>query len=192
MITPRASSTLSCMFETAIRDNCLTGPQDNCRILPLPNLMQDDEALDPSHRLIVLNIASYTFRMVAVFDFATDAATLTHLAQIVRSDISNLHGQVLNDALAEFVNMICGSVNRGLCAQQQHVGMSTPFVLESSCARYLSILAPDQIQRHTASINEAMNFQFWLCISTARETTLDFEVIRHQPEAVTGGELELF
>lgn len=192
MITSQASSAIAWLFETAVRENSLIQADDTCHIVAQPAEAVAIDTVGQPHRLVVLNIASYTFRIVALFDFATDAATLAHLAKIIRTSENTLQGQALDDALAEFVNMICGSVNRGLCSHLQQAGMSTPFLLESSCARYLSILEPEQIQRYAVTINAEMDFQFWICICTAHQTTLDFDMPRHQPAQATGGKLELF
>ncbi len=195
MITPRASNAIGWLFENAIRETSLTQADGHCRIVAHPPLSDATASTDDTvgpRRLVVLNISSYDFRIVALFDFACDGATVSHLAKTVRSEEGALQGQALDDAYAEFVNMICGSVNRGLCSQIQHSGMSTPFTLESSCARYLSLLNSEQVQHYAVTLTEEMHFRFWVCLSSAPQTTLDFDVPRTIAAEEASGELELF
>jgi len=190
MISASAIASMEWLFDKALRDNSILGPEDNCVVAS-----QADLALpvgSATHRLVVLNISSYVFRIVALFDFGTDAATVAHLAKIMRRGDEILKGQALLDAFGEFVNRICGEVNRGLSTNFRHVGMSTPFVLENTCVNYLSILKPSQVSTFEVAINDAVHFEAIVCICVDSATSLDFKIDRLAHEETSSGELELF
>ncbi|WP_028536666.1 hypothetical protein [Paludibacterium yongneupense] len=187
MITDRACEAIDWLFEQGIRENSLAEGGQSCV------LSHHDAPLvgEGRRQLIVLNISSYQFRLVAMFDFALDDATAAHLAALSRSP-RPLEGQALLDSCAELVNMICGAVNRGLSATFWHAGMSTPFALESSCLGHVAILAPQRIRTIAVEIGQAVRFNVTVCLCTARDKTLDFDVDRSLAEADSAGELELF
>lgn len=191
MITANASTSIDWLFEKSVRDNSVLDAGDRCIVTAKAEMAAP---IDGANRqLVVLNISSYVFRLVALFDFATDAATVSHLARLSRSPDKALEGQALADAYAELVNMICGAVNRGLCAEFQHAGMSTPFLLETSCAHYLPALAPTRVKSYEVVINDAVRFDFTVCICVANASTLDFTIDRtEKQEVASSGELELF
>lgn len=191
MITANASASIDWLFEKAVRDNSVPDAGDRCVVTAKPETAAPVDGTD--RQLVVLNISSYVFRIVALFDFDTGAATAAHLARLLRRHDKELEGQALLDAYAELVNMICGAVNRGLCAEFQHPGMSTPFLLETSCARYLSALAPTRVKSYEVVINDAVRFDFTVCICVANASTLDFTIDRtEKQELASSGELELF
>ncbi len=128
MISAKASAAIDWLFEKSVRDTSTPGPEDHCRVIRKPEMDLPDDA--EKRQLVVLNIASYVFRIVALFDFDTDTATTTYLAKMLRSKEAQLKDQALLDAYAEFVNMICGAVNRGL-GEAFLAGMSTPFSLKA-------------------------------------------------------------
>ena len=191
MITAKASASIDWLFEKSVRDNSVLDAGDRCVITAKAEMAAPVDGA--KRQLVVLNISSYLFRLVALFDFATDAATMAHLARLSRTPDKALEGQALSDAYAELVNMICGAANRGLCAELQHAGMSTPFLLESSCARYLAALAPTRVKTYEVVINDAVRFDFTVCICVAQASTLDFDIDRtEKQETASSGELELF
>lgn len=189
MISESAKSSIAWLFEEAIRDNSIADAGDHCKI-------KYSKATTPQHHadghLVVLSIASYMFRIVALFNFKKNAATTKHLAKISRCADQDLRGQALDDAYAELVNMICGEVNRGLRTDFHHSGMSTPFALESSCAQYVSILTPTEVQFYEVTINDDVTYDLIVCICTSGSACLDFVVDRSSKEKDTSGELELF
>lgn len=188
MISPRANTALDWLFDKSVRDTCVIGPEDHCVVIRQPQMRLNDEAV--KRQLVVLNISSYLFRIVTLFDFDTDAATSAYLGRLVRSKES-LKDQALRDAYAEFVNMICGAVNRRL-GEAFPAGMSTPFLLENTCSRHVSLLAPAHMQPFEVVINDSVRFNFTVCICMAEETVLDFDIDRSEPEEASSGELELF
>ncbi|MBV8465010.1 MAG: hypothetical protein JO218_03600 [Burkholderiales bacterium] len=189
MVTSSTLDTITWLFERAIQDNA-KGGDDHCIVARSPERDEVDEA--KNRHLIVLNIASYTFRFVALFDFAKDVATREHLARVLRSPEAAQEGQAATDAYAEFVNLICGAVNRELCNVFRHGGMSTPSVLDSQCMRYVATLKPAETLSFDVVINEAMRFRLVVCICVSKGTTLEFQVDRSQVVEEVTGELELF
>ena len=71
-------------------------------------------------------------------------------------------------------------------------GMSTPFVLESTCANHLSILNPEQVRHYQATINDKTCIGFTVCLCTNDDTTLDFHIDRARQPVEANGELEWF
>lgn len=189
MIGANAGAALERLFERAVQDNTAIGTEQCCVVTRQAGFTAPSTA--ENKPLVVLNLASYLFRIVALFEFSTGAAAVGHLARVTRSP-AKLEGQALQDACAEFANMLCGAVNRSLCQQFRHVGMSTPFILESSCAQYLAMLEPSLTQVLSVSIDGAEWFRLTVCICTTEGITLDFatdEVVR---DDAMNGELELF
>lgn len=190
MITANAIAAIDWLFEQSIRQHSTAGPEDICAIDIMPDAGPGSS--QGKRHLVALTISSYLFRLVALFDFDTQEATTAHLARMAGKPDQQLDGQALGDAYAEMVNMICGGVNRGLAAVFRHSGMSTPFVLESTCAGYLPMLDPTQGRLLKVAINDSVRFDIMLCTCVAAGTTLDFHIDRHQIEDTSAGELELF
>ncbi len=191
MITANAISSIEWLFDKSVRENCSLGSEDRCTVT---SLNESAEFSKPGKRkLVVLNISSYIFRIVALIEFQSDASTVEQFAKILRSSDMKLEGQALLDAYAEFTNMICGAVNRKLCTEFRHAGMSTPFFLDSSCASYISMLNPATTRSYEVVINEMPHFRLTLCVCVARDKTLDFNIEQSddQEESATG-ELEFF
>ncbi|MDR3411710.1 MAG: hypothetical protein P4L87_12345 [Formivibrio sp.] len=189
MMSPSACTAIHWLFEKSVRETSILAPEDNCIVSARPEMALVAEGA--KRKLVVLNISSYVFRIVALFDFGTDEATTAYLARKSHSTGKPLEGQALLDAYAEFVNMICGAFNRGL-GTAFPAGMSTPFFLESSCARYVSILDPSHVASFEVAINDSVRFSFTVCICVASDTELDFDVDRSVQEEESSGVLELF
>lgn len=190
VISHSAAASIAWLFEKALRDHSVAGPENECAITVRTKGTPAPE--DANHRLVILNISSYAFRIVTLFDFPTDRATVAHMAKIMRRGEEMLQGQTLLDAFEEFANMVCGAVNRGLSAKFRHVGMSTPFLLENTCASYVSIFKPTEVQAIEVAVGDTVRFQVLVCICVDNQTTLDFHVEREAHVEASSGELELF
>lgn len=189
MITASATSSIEWLFEESVRENSCAGSEDRCTMTQ-PSIQ---ELLPkPENRLVVLNISSYIFRIVALIEFDEHPLTVAHLAKMLRRPENELEGQTLLDAYAEFFNMVCGAVNRKLSNKFKHVGMSTPFFINTACASYLSILNPAATRSFQVNINEQARFKLTVCTCVAKEKTLDFNIDRTAKKDVSTGELELF
>lgn len=132
-------------------------------------------------RLVALSISSYLFRIVTLFDFGSESSP------VIGDPFTHE-----TDTCTEFVNMICGSVNRGLQGIFAHTGMSTPFVLDRSCGDYVHLLKPTHQRTYEASVEGQSHFRLGVCVCVAPGCTLDFHI---EPEAEPmdmGGEIEFF
>lgn len=191
MITQSATSGIEWLFEKAVRENSISGPEDHCSLSKI-TAGKDNLAASGSQHLVVLTISSYLFRIVALFQFKDEPDTRAHMARMTRSQTPDLEPQALSDAYSELVNMVCGAVNRGLGQPFPHIGMSTPFTLESSCANYVAALEPKYLQRYEVAVNGSAIFNLTLCLCAANDTSLDFRIDTYEPESESSGELELF
>lgn len=190
MITQSAIAGIEWLFEKAVRENSVSGPEDSCSLskLAVAKEVKDNE----KQHLVVLTISSYLFRIVALFQFNKDQATIEHMARLSRSQTPELDEQALVDAYAELVNMVCGAVNRGLGTPFPHIGMSTPYALESSCANYMAALQPQYTQHYEVSVGDSVRFNLSLCLCAGADTSLDFRIDTYEAEEEASGELELF
>lgn len=189
MISPRAISTIEQLFENALFENANTGGKDK---VVLQAVREDDPAAGkaPVH-LTVLGISSYLFRIVTLFEFAADPATTSFFGKRIGT-AQRLDDSALQDASSEFVNMVCGTVNRSVQTVFPHTGISTPIVLESGCANYLEALRPIRRQSYEVDIDGALHFRLTLCICVVSGSSLDFHVIPQSSANGSVGELEFF
>jgi len=195
MISANAEASIERLFENAIRGN-IALPDDRCRIdwrdgRAAAASVDAANAANNKRRLVALTVSTYLFRIVALFDFGNDPATAAHLARLSRSGKTALAGQELHDACNELGNIICGEVNRGLSSRFRHAGMSTPFVLESSCIEHIESLAPSAVWRAEVTVNDEVRFVADVCLCAGRDADLDFHIEAEQ-QVETAGELELF
>jgi hypothetical protein len=188
MISASAIASIEWLFEKSLGSNSVLGPEDRCAVAFQQALPDHGE----EHCLIALNISSYAFRIVALFDFSMDAATKAHFARIMKRGDETLEGQALLDAFGEFTNMICGEVNRGLSTRFRHVGLSTPFVLENTCLSHASMLNPTHLRAIEVAVNDAVHFKIVLCVCVGSESPLDFDIERTEHQEIETGELEFF
>ena len=194
MMTENTIASINQLFEDSLRATTPTGSEDGCTITfrsDMP-LIEENE-----HCLVVLTLSSYCFRIVTLSNFNKDAATAIHLTKVTRSTQTLLEGQVLAgqallDAYAEFLNMMCGGVNRSLNIAFPDTGMSTPFILEHSCLQHIATLHPSHVQYMDVVINESVRFTLTVCICLSQENALDFRIERSTQENHASGELELF
>jgi hypothetical protein len=189
MISQSAKAGIEWLFEKAVRANSVC-EGDSCTLVKVAAEVPTSGKV--SQQLVVLTISSYLFRIVALFQFHDDAATNEQMVRMTRSQVPDLDAQALSDAYSELVNMVCGAVNRGLGVPFPHIGMSTPYILESSCANYASALEPQYLQRYEVAINDAMRFNLTICLCTGADTSLDFRIDTYEAEEESAGELEMF
>jgi hypothetical protein len=190
MISTNAVAAIKRLFEQSLRENCTSSPDDVCVITDVSGVAQTEQS--EQHQVVVLNISSYAFRIVILFEFNEDAETTAHLAKISRRDSKTLQRQDVLDAYSEFVNLICGKVNRDLGKAIFHSGLSTPFFLESTCARYLSVLKPSHTHILDAVVNGDVHFCLTVCICAADDIAIDFEIDLATQVETTTGEMEMF
>ncbi|HEY7986790.1 MAG TPA: hypothetical protein VIE17_07705 [Methylophilaceae bacterium] len=190
MISTGAATAIRHLFEQSLREHCTGGAEDKCLITTSAEAAPIET--EGMHQVVVLNISSYAFRIVILFRFNEDTATAAHLAKISHRIGNALEGQALLDAYSEFVNLICGKVNRDLGKAIFHSGLSTPFFLESTCAQYLSILKPTHTHIIDAVVNDNVHFSLTICICTAADAAIDFQMDQSTQTETATGEMELF
>lgn len=189
MVSTNATASLEWLFEKSARENSVpSGESCELRRLPPGGVPSQTDG----RQLVVLTISSYIFRIVALFSFSRDSATRRHMARLTKASSEEIDGQTLDDAFAELVNMICGTVNRRLVDYFPHVGMATPFVIESTCSNHLQMLNPSHVQAYEVQLAELAGYDLTLCLCTAPGSQMDFRVDRSEPEEESSGELELF
>ena len=189
MITPRTLSTLESVLNRSLKETG-TLPEDDR--LELVRQSAASNTTSETHRLLVLTISSYAFRIVALFEFQIDERAEVHFAKLFRSEEDRLTGQHLGDALSEYVNMVCGTINRLISSPTRQTGMSTPFGLETTCMAHIQKIKPEETLAFKATFSGGVHLDIVLCLCTAGNSTLDIEANIETQEESTSGELELF
>ena len=190
MITQTAIASFERLLESALLDHCGPLSDSGGTVRFLPSSATGDGA--KNHRLLALSISTFMFRVVMLFDFSPaflNAGALVKAADAVEPEIKT---NAQHDAYPEFVNMVCGYVNRGLQATFRHSGMSTPFVLETGCQAYLSILEPDYVIRAEVALSDSQRMFAMLALCVADGVALDFRAETEAAADEAAGELELF
>jgi hypothetical protein len=185
MITPRTLNTLEQAFRHALQETWAGISAIDSRTLP-------ETDLPGERRLLALTLSSYTFRIIVLFEFCIDADMKAFLAALFRNKERNFTERALADALSEYVNMVCGNANRLLASESLHTGMSTPFVLETTCKKHIQKIGPDQTLVFRVNAEDAVQFELVLCVCAAKGTTLDLALKPRAVEETFSGELELF
>ncbi|TDR81614.1 hypothetical protein [Paludibacterium purpuratum] len=187
MIASTSAEALDQLYLQALHDNCPDEQGAASRV----TVLGDKLPVIDRQELILLNISSYHFRLVNWLYFDDSAALRSSLARLLRSPVP-LSGSALADAHGEMANMICGSVNRGLCNAFHHVGMSTPLALERQCLAHFDMLKPALKRSYQVSFSD--DARFWLTSSLHLTPGASFEFHYQRPTvpADSVGELELF
>lgn len=189
MITSRTITALRSAFEQAVRENSCGGTEG----VSISAAVQPRRTATPAeHQLLVLTIAAQDFRVVVLFDFCLDAATQGCMARLFHRNEERILGQTLTDALAEYVNMVCGTANRLISIDTRRTGMSTPFVLEAGCREHLPRIQPEHTLAMEVGIMPGMRYELLLCLYSAANLQVDFDINLRAQEETVGGELELF
>ena len=184
MISERAKKALNDMVLTGI-SSALVGSSDT--VLSLEAV--SDIAPITEQEVVMLSVASYQFRLMILIYFSRDEATRNHYAALTRVQPENLDAQMFHDAIAESGNMCCGTFNRELGRAFEHIGMSTPNMIDSRCAEHFSLLHYGHLQHFALHLQSGMHFRASLCVTEYQD--LDFELAPAEvPEST--GELEFF
>lgn len=130
-------------------------------------------------QMLTMSMVSYDFRIVTLFEFEHTA-------------LAGANATVDGHDRAEFVNMVCGAVNRHISSAFKHIGMSTPFALEASCSTYISALDPNALIVLDAHCTESVSFRLWLCVCVAAGADPDFRSQLAEITVEAEGELDLF
>jgi hypothetical protein len=140
-------------------------------------------------RAVMLSVALVECRMVLFIHHGLDAACRAHFANMHGKELSQLDDRAFLDALCESGSQTCGTFNRDLGRVFTHLGMSTPALVDSQCARHLGLL-PHAHQRHyVIELNGQVQFHSTLCVCPS--TPLDFD-LDPLVDLADSGELEMF
>ena len=127
MISEQAQSSFNHLFKAAVMANFSVSDDDSCDIEPINGHEEITEA-----EFSVLTITSSSFRFLTLLHFESNEATINYFAKSSIALNENNDNSVFLDAILEFCNMACGSMNRTLHNHYHFLGMSTPYVLTSS------------------------------------------------------------
>jgi hypothetical protein len=103
--------------------------------------------------------------------------------------LSELDDGAFLDALSESGNLACGTFNRDLGQVFTHLGMSTPAIVDSQCARHLGLLRHAHQRHYVIELNAQLQFHATLCVCPY--TPLDFD-LNPLVDLAEAGELEMF
>lgn len=183
MITARARASFDLLLRQAMAEN-LVPPGGRCEVEPILSLSEIHEK-----EFVILTISSYLFRAMLLFYFDFNEASRTHFARLLKGALPAMDKKAFYDAVAEFGNLCCGSLNRELGRSFPHVGMSTPGLLERECIAHLGALDASYVCHYRMETEGPTFFHASLCVCDYGD--LDFQAERHDVEASVG-ELELF
>ncbi len=179
MISQRAKQGIDYIFAKSVKANLALASGDVCDI----QMLSGNKSGEFSEKnIVVLTITSFLFRVLTIFHVDEDAATRNYFLK-EGSDKTFL------EVFSEIGNLCVGSMNRDLLRHFPHLGMSTPYTLDSRCIQFINELNPAHLSRHAITINDAVRLQATLCMCVY--APIDFVVDRSAVEEETGG-LELF
>ncbi len=178
MISEQALKGVDRIFTQAAA-NLVMSPSDS---IVIEQLARSGLVATPEKQIVVLTVASYTFRLLTIFHVGDDRETVDYFtrAKPARS---------FKEAFGEIGNLCCGAINRQLGKHFLHTGMSTPYFLESRCLAFLDELKPSHVARYRITINDSLVLHATLCLCAY--AAIDFHV-ESELAAETTGELELF
>jgi hypothetical protein len=179
MISEQAKHAVDSIFTKAAKANLTVNPEDSIEISRVTDTRLGDL---PGKDIVVLTISSYLFRLLTIFHVTPDKATAGYFN---KSDSNREFHEVFN----EHGNLCVGAMNRDLGNHFVHLGMSTPYKLQSNSAPFISELKPGYVSHHRIGINADISLHATLCLCAYRP--LDFRIDPNQVEEEFG-ELELF
>ena len=190
MISDNAKAALNQWFIRALESSF--GPQydGSCVVELVP-------ADAPTHgtRAVMLTMSSYTFRVFTVIYFTPDPTTLAYFSSRVGADAEGMTEQLFDDAICESANMCCGALNRELGQVYDHIGLSTPNILDARSADHLAQLRSGHLQKFRLLHNGVALFHAGICVCDFVDMDFSAAAVAAQSSAadsVESGELELF
>jgi hypothetical protein len=183
MISDRAAASLDRMMAHGLR-NALPAPAGaEARLEPIDRAAPGGDA-----SMVVMMLASHTFRLVMAMYAPRDRATRAYLERVGRITAGDASEQALRDSLSESANMCCGTVSREIGRFYPQTGMSTPHLIDSRSADYLERLEHHHLRSFRMEVGGA-RIQATLCAQARRTMDFDWEP---EAQAEVSGELELF
>ena len=188
MITARTIAAIQSAFEQAVRENT-RGSTEAIKITAFPPSLPSEQN---GRQLFVLTIAALEFRIIALFDFRLDAASANWFARLLGQEGRPLAGHALLDAMAEYVNMVCGAANRLISDDRRRTGMSTPFPLEPASRAQIQCIGTEQTLSLQVLSPQGVGYELLLCLCSTTTANVEFELAQQPSAESVGGELELF
>jgi hypothetical protein len=186
MITAGASAGFEGLLLQSLKKSMVVMPEDYCEVDVTP-----DSGGHEKTSVVVLTSSSYVFRVMVLIYFNDDFETKTHFARRTGVNAEDMQQQDFMDALCEAANMCSGGFNRELGRFYPHIGLSTPNILERSCADHLHALHAGLVRHFRVIVNSATLFHASMCVCDY--DTIDFTYIAPAAEdTVAEGELEFF
>lgn len=179
MVTEDAKRGVNSIFTRAVVANLVRSDADSIRVVPIS---ESGLVELPESRIFVLTIASYLFRLMTIFHL--------HPGKETEAFFSRSNSRLsCNEVFYEVGNLCVGAMNRELRTHFGHIGMSTPYMLESKCLAFIKELKPSYLAQHRIEINDSIAMHATLCLCAY--APIDFSVSAQASAEVTGA-LELF
>jgi len=183
-LTPRTLASLDKLAMNGLKTG-LAGSSDEVTKL---EVRPDMQAM-PHSRAVMLSVALVECRMVLFIHYGQDDTCRAHFARMQGRQLSELGDGAFLDALSESGNLACGTFNRDLGQVFTHLGMSTPAIVDSQCARHLGLLRHAHQRHYVIELNAQLQFHATLCVCPY--TPLDFD-LNPLVDLAEAGELEMF
>ncbi len=148
-----------------------------------------DLARIEGEKIVIFTIASLLFRATLIIYFKPDEHAKSFFARVNKISPAEMTEQTLVDAIAEYGNMCCGTLNRSLNQFFPNIGMSTPNFIDRRCSGFLNALDCSHIAH--IQVNTNNDYRFHVSLGVSAYADLDFRVLPGQ-ENDKVGELELF
>ncbi len=147
-----------------------------------------DDSKFKEDKAVILTVSSYLFRLIVMIYFDEDMPTREHFSRLYRTPINEMKDKAFLDAICECANMVVGTLNRDLSGVFHSVGMSTPNIIDSHCADYLSTLNFGFSKTFSVLINGDKQFHATLGVTEFDDLDFTFEASCEE----STGELEMF
>ena len=132
MISEQAKEGVEFIFMKAAKSNLALGEDAVVEIQPVTDMTVTEF---PEQTVIVLTISSFLFRLLTIFHIDDTQELKDYFTR-------GSNERSLVEALSEIGNLCCGAMNRDLLNYFPHLGMSTPYALDSKCMSFIDELKP--------------------------------------------------
>lgn len=183
-LSPRAVASLDKMALQALKVAFAGRTAELSKLMVLPDINGM-----PHMRSVMLTVALVECRMVMFIHYGQDAAYRAHFATMLDMELPQLDDRTFLDAMSEAGNVACGTFNRDLGRVFTHLGMSTPAMVDSQCARHLGLLRHAHPRHYVIELDARVHFYATLCVCPYTPLDFDLEPLVDLAEA---GELEMF
>ena len=184
MITERAKASFDRLLVSSLKSGMPVGGA-SVSVEPLKELGKIKEK-----KIVILTVASYLFRAMAILYFNPDAATRAYFNRNAEEGAPPLGDDEFYDRISECGNVCVGALNRDLGPYFPHVGMSTPNIIDKDCMQYVGLLGCELVKHYKVVLGGELTMYASLCV--ADYGTVDFHVDPAVEVAVDTGELEMF